>query len=431
MFLSNFFLPTVKETPVDAVIKSHIYSLRAGIVMPVASGLYSWLPLGLRVMQKVEKIIREEMAKINAHEILMPIVQPADLWYQSGRYDAYGAEMTRFRDRGERELLLAPTHEEIATEIFHQKIKSYKELPQNWYHIQWKFRDEIRPRSGVMRSREFLMKDGYSFDLTQEASENCYYNMYRAYYRIFSRMGVRCIAVKTSSSGPIGGSLNHEFHIVTATGDDSIIYDKRFDTMPTTDIYEYLRHNKLYGSIKEAWVEDETRDIETSNAKSIEVGHIFNFGQKYSQSLGAHVIDANDNKLYPFMGSYGIGVTRIVGAIIESSHDGAGIIWPLSVAPFAVGVVDLLYDGDIQSDVFQRLTNAGLEFLYDDTHDSAGVKFNRMDLIGLPWQITLGKKHEGQLEIKNRITDERLMLTIDEAMNFLKLKNMQEANTMA
>ena len=428
MFLSNFLLLTSKEVPISATIASHIYSLRAGLVMQLASGLYSWLPLGLRVMNRIEHVIRKEMANIHSQEILMPIVQPADLWHKSGRYEAYGKEMARFIDRGERELLLAPTHEEVATDIFKQRIKSYKELPQNWYHIQWKFRDEIRPRSGIMRSREFLMKDGYSFDIDEAGAITTYDKMYLAYFKIFSRLGLRCVPVVTNDSGPIGGALNHEFHVVTATGDDSIVYDSRFDKLSVNQIIEELRSQKMFGSIKGAT--EPTNDIEISEGKSIEVGHIFYFGQKYSQALDAKVVDSENKTNHVHMGSYGIGVTRLVGAIIEASHDDAGIIWPISVAPFIVGVIDLINDNSVlRSSISERLRNAGIDFLYDDTTDNAGIKFNRMDLIGLPWQLIAGNKHEGKLELKRRSTGERQILGLDECVDLI-LKSIREAQSL-
>jgi prolyl-tRNA synthetase len=424
MQLSRFFLPTLKESPAEAQIISHQLMLRAGMIRQLTSGIYTWLPLGLTVLRKVEQIIREEMNRAGCHEVLMSCNQPAELWQRSGRYEAYGKELLRYKDRHDRELLFGPTNEEVITEVFAAYIKSYRDLPQHLYQIQWKFRDEIRPRFGVMRGREFLMKDNYSFDLTPEDARKSYFLMYETYLRTFQRMGLTAVPVQ-AVTGAIGGTLSHEFQIVAETGESTLYYDKRLDA---------VREGTLSLSIEEIQqlyaAADEQHDPATCPlaeadlrvARGIEVGHIFYFGTKYSEPLGASVTHP-DGELRPVeMGSYGIGVSRLVGAIIEAYHDANGICWPEEVAPFKVAILNLK-QGDAACDaaagaLYQQLQERGVEVLYDDTEARAGEKFARMDLIGVPWQIILGPKGvaAGVVELKHRRSGERQELSVEAAL---------------
>jgi prolyl-tRNA synthetase len=421
MRLSRYFLPVLKEAPAEAEIVSHRLMLRAGLVQQLAAGIYSWLPLGLAVLKKVEQIVREEMDRAGAIEILMPTIQPADLWIESGRYDAYGPEMLRILDRHERRMLYGPTNEENVTEIFRRHVKSYRQLPLNLYHIQWKFRDEIRPRFGVMRGREFLMKDAYSFDLDVAGAHRSYDAMFVAYLRAFRRMGLTAIPMQ-AESGPIGGNMSHEFQILAQTGESQVFYDRAFEEIdlgaPDLDI---ARLKALYAAT------DDKHDpaacplpAERLRAgRGIEVGHIFYFGTKYSKPMGASVTGPDGREVLVEMGSYGIGVSRLVGAIIEAHHDEQGIVWPEPVAPFRVGLVNLRPDDPATAAMAEaleaRLQAAGVSVLVDDRDERAGVKFATMDLIGLPLQVTVGPRgaKAGTVELKERRSGARQELDLE------------------
>lgn len=422
MRLSQYFLPTLKENPAEAQIISHRYMLRAGMISQTTSGIYSWLPLGCRVLSKIEKIIEQGQDEIGCQRIIMPTVQPASLWQESGRYDDYGKEMLKFNDRHERPMLYGPTHEEVVTDIAKKYLHSYKQLPKILYQIHWKFRDEIRPRFGVMRGREFFMKDGYSFDIDAQGAYKTYELIYNSYLKIFKRMGLNVIPVK-AASGAIGGNLSHEFHVVAETGESSIFYDKKFDDLRFED-YNMKTLEGIYCAA------DEMHSLEDCpipkedliSKRGIEVGHIFYFGTKYSKSMGLKITSQNGDSFYPEMGSYGIGVSRLVAATIESSHDDKGIIWSESVAPFRVCVINAL-NGDekttkISEDIYNNLEKQSVEVLYDDRHDSAGIKFSDMDLIGIPWQIIVGKKtlNSGNVELKCRKTGERHDLSVESVL---------------
>jgi prolyl-tRNA synthetase len=434
MRLSRFFLPVTKETPADAQIVSHKLMLRAGLVRQTAAGIYAWLPLGFRVLKKIEAIVREEQDRSGAVELLMPTLQSADLWRQSGRYDAYGPEMLRIRDRHERDMLYGPTNEEMITAIFKDGARSYRDLPRTLYHIQWKFRDEVRPRFGVMRGREFLMKDAYSFDLDEAGARHSYNRMFVAYLRTFKRMGLRGIPMR-ADTGPIGGDLSHEFIVLAPTGESEVFYEPRDEAgegdagYPDYDDADSLRQFVGGRSARYA-ATDEKRDPERETAlgerlqtsRGIEVGHIFYFGTKYSASMGMTVQTRDGGQVHPEMGSYGIGVSRLVGAIIEASHDDAGIVWPEAVAPYRVGLVNMRADDPgcaaAADDLYARLESAGVETLYDDRDERGGAKFATMDLIGLPWQLIVGPKgvERGVVELKRRATGEREELSAESAL---------------
>lgn len=424
MRLSRFFLPLIKENPAEAQIVSHRLMLRAGMVRQLTGGIYSWLPLGLRVLNNIANIVREEQNRAGVNEILMPTIQPAELWKESGRYDAYGKEMLRITDRHDREMLYGPTNEEVVTAIFRDAVKSYKDLPTLLYHIQWKFRDEIRPRFGVMRGREFLMKDAYSFDIDKESAIKSYNLMYDTYLRTFARLGVAAVAVR-APTGAIGGDLSHEFHIVAETGESEIYYDAQLDD---------IREGKITmstGEMRQLYaMEVEQHDPDNCpvpperlrKARGIEVGHIFNFGTKYTESMNAKVTGPDGQVVAPQCGSYGIGVSRLVGGIIEACHDEAGIVWPEQVAPFLVGLVNIRGKDEacvkFAENAYNLLQNAGIEVLYDDTEESAGKKFAGMDLIGLPWQMIVGPRgvEAGVVELKHRKTGEKHELSLESAL---------------
>jgi prolyl-tRNA synthetase len=434
MRLTRYFLPVAKETPADAQIVSHKLMLRAGLVRQTAAGIYAWLPLGLRVLRKIERIVREEQDRSGAVELLMPTLQPADLWRQSGRYDAYGPEMLRITDRHEREMLYGPTNEEMITAIFKDSAKSYRDLPRTLYHIQWKFRDEVRPRFGVMRGREFLMKDAYSFDLDDVGARNSYNRMFVAYLRTFERMGLRGIPMR-ADTGPIGGDLSHEFIVLAPTGESEVFYEPRDEAeagdpgYPDFEDAEALQAFVASQSARYA-ATDEKRDVEreaqlgdrVQTSRGIEVGHIFYFGTKYSAAMGMTVQTRDGGQVHPEMGSYGIGVSRLAGAIIEACHDDAGIVWPESVAPFQVGLINMRADDPrcaaVADDLYARLGEAGIETLYDDRDERGGAKFATMDLIGLPWQLIVGPKgvDRGIVELKRRSTGEREELSVESAL---------------
>jgi len=434
MRLSRYFLPTLKDDPAEAQIASHRLMLRAGLIRQEAAGIYAWLPLGLRVLRRIERIVRDEMDRAGAIEVLMPTLQLADLWRESGRYEAYGPEMLRIRDRHERELLYGPTNEEMVTEILRAGVSSYRDLPRNLYQIQWKFRDEQRPRFGVMRGREFLMKDGYSFDLDEAGARRSYQRMFVAYLRTFARLGVKAIPMR-AETGPIGGDLSHEFIVLAETGEsdvycdravldlaappDDVDYDGELDPLihawtslyaATSDVHDAVRY--------EASVPPERR----VRTRGIEVGQIFYFGTKYSEPMRTRVTMPDGSARALHGGSYGIGVSRLVGAIIEASHDEAGIVWPDAVAPFDVGLVNIKPD-DAAVDVAcaeleRRLAEQGIDVLHDDTDARAGAKFANMDLAGLPWQVVVGPRGlaAGTVELKRRASGERMELAPDAAI---------------
>ncbi len=430
MRLSRSLIPTLKETPAEAQVASHRLMLRAGLVRQTSAGIYAWLPMGLRVLSRIEQIVREEQDAAGAQEVLMPTIQPADLWRQSGRYDDYGREMLRIKDRHEREMLYGPTNEEMITDLF-REVRSYRALPQILYHIQWKFRDEVRPRFGVMRGREFLMKDAYSFDMSYADAVVSYRRMMLAYMRTFQRLGVKAIPM-VAESGPIGGELSHEFIILAPTGESQVFYDSGFEDIDwvrarysydeAADLERFFsRMTSLYAATEEkhdtaAWagVPAEKR----REGRGIEVGHIFHFGTKYSAPMGLTIAGADGRAVHPEMGSYGIGVSRLVGAVIEASHDEAGIIWPESVAPFRAAILNLKR-GDAATDAICETLYAALspDVLYDDREERAGVKFADADLMGHPWQIVVGPRGAASntVELKRRADGSREEMSVDAA----------------
>lgn len=425
MRLSNSLIPTLKETPADAQIASHRLMLRAGLVRQMASGIYAWLPAGLRVLDKIANIVRAEQDAAGVQEMLMPTIQSADLWRESGRYDAYGKEMLRITDRHERELLFGPTNEEMITAIMRDSTKSYRDLPQMLYHIQWKFRDEVRPRFGVLRGREFLMKDAYSFDVDYAGALIAYQKMMLAYMRTFQRMGITAIPMR-ADTGQIGGDLSHEFHILAPTGESGVFYDSAFeagDAFAHSDVDAFYKQmTSIYAATDEkhdvaAWsaIPDERK----REGRGIEVGQIFYFGKKYSEAMNYAVIGPDGAKIFPEMGSYGIGVSRLVGAIIEAKHDEAGLIWPDAIAPFRAAILNLRQGDALTDKICAELeTKFGADCLYDDRDERAGAKFAEADLMGHPWQIIVGPRGaaNGQVELKRRATGERFELSIEDAV---------------
>jgi prolyl-tRNA synthetase len=433
MRLTNYFIPTLRDTPKEAQIVSHRYMLRAGMIQQASSGIYSWLPMGYRVLRKIEQIVREEQDAAGAQEVLMPTIQSADLWRESGRYDDYGKEMLRIQDRHERDMLYGPTNEELITDIFRTHVKSYRALPLSLYHIQWKFRDEVRPRFGIMRGREFLMKDAYSFDLNFENSVSAYNKMFVAYLKTYARMGLKAIPM-AADSGPIGGDMSHEFVILAETGESEVYCHKDWleldvlsqdidvagDLQPVVDSFlsRYAatdeKHDPATCPVPEA-------DLITT--RGIEVGHIFYFGTKYSEVMGARVTGPDGKDVAVHMGSYGVGVSRLVGGIIEASHDDRGIIWPEAVAPFHVGLVNIKVGDEACTGVCEALyrdfNNAGVETLYDDRDERTGAKLADMDLIGLPWQVVVGPRgvKNGVVEVKNRRTGETEEMSPEAVLN--------------
>ena len=436
MRLSEYFLPTLKETPTEAQIASHRLMLRAGMIRQASVGIYSWLPLGLKVMQKIEDIVRDEQQASGAHEILMPTIQSAELWKESGRYEDYGKEMLRISDRQDREMLYGPTNEEQITDIVRHAIKSYKDLPKNLFQIQWKFRDEIRPRFGVMRGREFLMKDNYSFDLDEAAARHSYNKMFVAYLRTFARLGLRAIPMK-ADPGPIGGDLSHEFIVLAPTGETEVFYDKGFNAFDvivkeadySNDLQPIIDHwTSLYAATddKHDAKSCPVKDKDLVTGRGIEVGHIFFFGTKYSKAMGATVLDKDGNTVPLQMGSYGIGVSRLVGAIIEASHDDDGIIWPSVVAPFDIGLINIRADDGAclkaSEKLYTDLRAKGVDVLYDDRAERPGAKFSNMDLIGIPQVITVGPRglDKGMVEVKDRATGKRENVKLTDIVKHLK-----------
>ncbi|HET7358866.1 MAG TPA: proline--tRNA ligase [Rhodanobacteraceae bacterium] len=434
MRLSRYLLPTLKENPAEAQVVSHRLMLRAGMIRQQAAGIYAWLPLGLRVLDNIARIVREEMDRAGAVELLMPTLQLAELWRESGRYDAYGPELLRIRDRHQRELLYGPTNEEMVTDIFRAGVHSYRQLPMNLYQLQWKFRDEQRPRFGVMRGREFLMKDAYSFDLDEAGARRSYQRMFVAYLRMFARMGLQAIPMR-ADTGPIGGELSHEFIVLADTGESAVFCDSAMLELPVpaadvdyqADLTALIAPwTQPYAATEDvhdaARFEREVPAARRTCTRGIEVGQIFYFGTKYSQPMQALVATADGGELPIHGGSYGVGVSRLLGAIIEASHDGQGIVWPEAVAPFKVGLVNLKR-GDAAVDaacetLYAALQAAGTSVLYDDTGERAGAKFSTMDLIGLPWQLRVGPRGlaGGKVELKCRASGECVELAPDAAL---------------
>ncbi len=439
MLLSNYFLPIIKENPSEAQIASHRLMLRAGMIRQSAAGIYTWLPFGRRVLDAVASIVREEQNRVGAHEVLMSTIQPAELWQESGRYDAYGPEMLRFKDRHDRDMLYGPTNEEQITDIFRQSVQSYRHLPQMLYHIQWKFRDEVRPRFGVMRGREFLMKDAYSFDIDKSQAVHSYNKMLVAYLRTFRRLGLTAMPMR-ADTGPIGGDHSHEFLVLAETGESEVFFDRQYLDILAEPIDVNIEDQDLlqakideittaYAVTDEKYVAEEfaqnVPEERRVQGRGIEVGHIFYFGTKYSEPMNAKIQGPDGQQHHVHMGSYGIGVSRLVGAIIEASHDDQGIVWPKAVAPFLVGVLDLKpgHDGTsrIVSQLRERFDQVGVTYLIDDTDERAGAKFAAMDLIGLPFQIITGPKLADQqlVEFKLRRTGERHEVSIDDAVRLV------------
>ena len=420
MKLSEYFLKSRKETSSDAKLISHKLMIKSSMIKQVTSGIYTWLPLGLKVLQKIENIVRSIHNEYGCQELLMPTIQPSSIWKKSERYDDYGPEMLKFYDRNKKELLYGPTNEELVTEVFKEYINSYKDLPKNLYQIQWKFRDEIRPRFGVMRCREFLMKDNYSFDLTKHDAEKSYNAMFKCYLEIFEKIGLKVIPVM-ADPGAIGGDLSHEFHLISESGDTNIFYDKKIGDINNLNYrssFELLRN--LYSVTEEEYNKKKEIDLnKLIKTKGIEVGHIFYFGTKYSEKLGASVLDSKGKEINVEMGSYGIGISRLVAAIIESSHDEKGIIWPKNISPFTVGLINLNNKSKelvkISNDLYNYLIKNNIDVLYDDTIERPGEKFANMDLIGIPSQIIIGEKSfkENCVEIKDRKTNKLIKVKIE------------------
>ena len=441
MRLTNYFLPLLKEAPKDADIISHQLMLRAGMIKQSSSGIYTWLPMGLAVLKKIEKIIRDEQTKAGALEMLMPTIQTADIWKKSGRYEDYGKEMLRIVDRHDREMLYGPTNEEHITDLVSTFIKSYKNIPKIFFHIQWKFRDEIRPRFGVMRCREFLMKDAYSFDLSEDSGKHSYNKMFVSYLRIFKKMELNAIPMK-AESGPIGGNMSHEFIILAETGESKVFIDKKLLELEAP--YDDINYNDDLTEIVKTWTTPfaVTEDMYNKDKfynnvlledrieeKGIEVGHVFFFGDKYNKPMGAS-IQNKDGKVIPLQsGSYGIGVSRLVAAIIEAHHDDKGIVWPKSVSPFDISLINLKPSNEdvnkICDEIYESLEKKRYQIIYDDTDSSIGEKFSRMDLIGIPIQIIVGPNSikEGKVEIKDRKTDARKLVNLSEILNEFQLKD--------
>ncbi len=444
MKLSQYFLPVLKEVPAEANIISHQLMLRCGMIKQTTAGIYSWLPLGFKVLKKIEEIVHYEQIKAGHIPMLMPTIQPAELWQESGRYDDYGKEMLRINDRQDRNYLYGPTNEELITDIFRSNVSSYKDLPLTLYHIQWKFRDELRPRFGVMRGREFYMKDGYNFDLNEKEAINAYNRHFVSYLRTFNRMGLQAIPMR-AETGPIGGNYSHEFLVLANTGESKVFFDKTLLDMNTGQEKLDYYNNTNIEKIVERYTTPYARTEDTHDAnlfldvpedcriesKAIEVGQIFYFGTKYSEPMKAFVVSPDGRRVPVHMGSHGIGVSRLVGAIIEASHDEKGIIWPEPVAPFFAGLINLNYRDEecirVCNEVYEKLGAKGIEILYDDTDERPGAKFAKMDLIGLPWQIVVGPKGlaEGKVELVYRRTGEANLLALGEVLE--KLSTMHKS----
>ncbi len=438
MRLSQYFLPVLKETPKDAQIASHRLMLRAGMIQQSSAGIYSWLPLGKRVLDKIANIVREEQDRSGALEILMPTIQPAEIWQESGRYDDYGAEMLRIKDRHERDMIFGPTNEEQVTDIFRSHVRSYKSLPLNLYHIQWKFRDEVRPRFGVMRGREFLMKDAYSFDLDANRARKAYNKMFVSYLKTFARLGLTAIPME-ADTGPIGGDMSHEFIILAETGESGVFFHKDWleadlvaDIDYSDDLQPFInKFTSIYARSDEKHDPSNcpVAEQDLMTMRGIEVGHIFYFGTKYSAEMGAMVSGPDGNNVPVHMGSYGVGISRLVGAIVEASHDEKGIVWPGSVSPFDVVVINLK-PGDDDCDktcklLYDELIARGTDPLLDDRDERPGAKLAAMDLIGIPWQIVVGPRgtKSGVVEVKKRNTGETHELSPQSALKLVTEKS--------
>ena len=437
MLLSKFFMPVLKEVPKEAEIISHVLMLRTGMIQQSSSGIYSWLPLGKIVLEKIIDICRKEMIEAGANEILMPTLQSADIWKQSGRYEDYGKEMLRIKDRNDRDLLYGPTNEELVTEIFRTHVKSYKQLPLNLFHIQWKFRDELRPRFGVMRGREFLMKDAYSFDIDYASSIKSYNVMFISYMQLFKKMGLKAIPMK-ADTGPIGGDLSHEFIIIAETGESEVyVEDNLLNFQSSLENINYNndlqkevdKYTSFYAATEEKHdPNDHKNNLNLVKTRGIEVGHIFHFGQKYSIPMNASVSDSEGKSISPYMGSYGVGLSRLVGAVIEANHDNNGIVWPKEVTPWSYNIINLK-SGDhtcdkICSNLYKLMKENSLSVLYDDTLERAGAKLAKADLIGLPYQIIIGPKgvKDKLFDVKNRKSGDVSKLSYNELLNFLNIK---------
>lgn len=440
MRLTRYFLPVLREVPAEAQITSHKLMLRAGMIKQAVSGIYSWMPLGLKVLQKIERIVVEEQERAGHLPLLMPTIQPASLWQMSGRYDDYGEEMLRISDRHNRDLLYGPTNEELITEIFSSHVKSYRDLPLTLFHIQWKFRDEMRPRFGVMRGREFLMKDGYNFDIDMDAAIHSYNRHLVSYLKTYERLGLKAIPMR-ADTGPIGGNYSHEFLVLADTGESEVFFDKRILDfnfgIANVDFDDIGECQKIVDEWTAPYARtDETHNLETFDrevpkefqgvSRAIEVGQIFYFGTKYSEPMGANVTNAEGKQVPVHMGSHGIGVSRLVGAIIEAFHDDKGIKWPISVTPFKVGIVNTVM-GDresckISEKIYSELTNANMDPLYDDRDERVGSKFTTMELIGIPWRITVGPRglKKGIVELTDRHTGESREIPTDNIVSQIK-----------
>ena len=436
MLLSKLFIPITKDLPAEAKIKSHQLMLRSGMIRQSSAGIYSWLPLGFKVMKKIEQIVREEQNNIGAQEMLMPTIQSADIWKESGRYDDYGEEMLRISDRQKREMLYGPTNEEQITEIFRASVKSYKLLPQIFYHIQWKFRDELRPRFGVMRCREFFMKDAYSFDLTEQEAVLSYNKMFYAYLKTFKRLGLKSIPMK-AETGPIGGDLSHEFIILADTGESKIFADKRVFDVPI-DNYENtdtslkkMREDfsKFYAVTDEKFNSDDfdkkVKKNDQLQTKGIEVGHIFYFGDKYSKPMNCSVDGKDGKKTFVKMGSYGIGVSRLVAAIIEAKYKKDQMKWPTSVSPFDIVIIPAINKNDNSNlekahKIYRELRKEGIDVLLDDVTESISNKFKKHDLLGVPYQIIVGSKSQKDLFEFKEIDKDSEMLDLDKIIKLIK-----------
>lgn len=440
MRLTRYFLPVLREVPAEAQITSHKLMLRAGMIKQAVSGIYSWMPLGLKVLQKIERIVVEEQERAGHLPLLMPTIQPASLWQMSGRYDDYGEEMLRIRDRHNRDLLYGPTNEELITEIFSSHVKSYRDLPLTLFHIQWKFRDEMRPRFGVMRGREFLMKDGYNFDIDMDAAIHSYNRHLVSYLKTYERLGLKAIPMR-ADTGPIGGNYSHEFLVLADTGESEVFFDKRILDfnfgIANVDFDDIDECQKIVDEWTAPYARtDETHDPEIFDrdvpkefqgvSRAIEVGQIFYFGTKYSEPMGAYVTNSEGKQVPVHMGSHGIGVSRLVGAIIEAFHDDKGIKWPISVAPFKVGIVNTVMGDrescEISEKIYSELTKANLDPLYDDRDERVGSKFTTMELVGIPWRITVGPRglKKGIVELTDRHTGESREIPTDNIVTLIK-----------
>jgi prolyl-tRNA synthetase len=427
MRISNYFIPVLKETPSDASIVSHQLMLRAGMIRQQNSGIYIWLPLGLRVLKKIEEIVRKGMNNAGAIEVLMPCIQPESLWAETNRVDSYGKEMLKIVDRHDNKLLFGPTNEEVVTDLFRNNIKSYKALPKIFYQTQWKFRDEIRPRFGLMRGREFFMKDAYSFDIDKESSELSYNKMFESYIKIFKELDLKIIPAK-APSGAIGGDLTHEFHVLAKEGESEIFFDPEIESEIAKENPNAKTLREFYSATDDVHEEKGCQDELAKNLKkhkSIEVGHIFYSGTKYTDAMKANVNNSSGKQVAPHCGCYGIGISRLVAASIEASHDERGIIWPESIAPFQLALINLHTRNEetckISDELYNKLIAANIEVLYDDSTASPGSKLATHDLIGIPWQIIVSSRliEENVVEIKNRKTGETKKLSYDEAVSFI------------